>query len=106
MKFRPHRHPTRFVVNMVVNGVKTQSTIVDVNEGGGRLTGVPELQVGDQITLSCSFGQTNGLVRWVKGEDCGIEFRPRISKGLVSAFCKNGASMTGGRFSTAHLREM
>lgn len=83
MKYRQNRHPTSFKVAVVHNDRKLNCTIINISETGARLHNVQGASVGDEVTISSSFGTAPGQVKWVKNDLCGIEFRPKISSQLV-----------------------
>ena len=106
MRFRRQRHPTEFQVTLALPSGDVKCKLTDISETGARLEGSVELVAGDSVTFKSSHGRALGIVKWANGVKIGVEFRPHISLQLVNALRLNGSTLTSGRFSPAHLREM
>ena len=106
MQYRAERHASQLTVRAMANNAVFDCTLVNVSETGGRLAGMPELKVGDDVHLTSSIGVAAGVVKWVRNDECGIEFRPRVSRALVSALCKDAGLRNGTFFAPNGLREM
>lgn len=106
MKYRAQRFPTNFAVQANLNGRIVNCLLEDVNQQGGRLSGVQGIEKDDKLSFNCAFGSATGIVRWTMNDQCGVQFTPPISLQLMQSFRHNGAAMTNVRFNSHSLREL
>lgn len=86
MKYRANRHPTDFQIVVLHADRKMHCSMIDVSENGARLHNLKLVNVGDEVSVVSSFGETAGQVKWVRNDICGVEFANKISTQTVDAY--------------------
>lgn len=79
MHYRPHRYLTQFPVDMRTPAGLQRGKVLDVNNGGARVSGLRNLRQGDKIELELLSHRLTAVIRWTRGESTGITFLPRIT---------------------------
>lgn len=105
--FRRHRYPTAFQLVVETAAGRCKATVIDINQGGARLSGIAGVKPGDRLTLVVLNTRLTGCVRWAGSERAGIAFTTPPSPALVDIL-RQGIrhSPTTNRFSSTGLREM
>ena len=83
MKYRPHRYPTQYPVQLQTPAGAVTGIVIDVNETGARLECSAALRRGDKVTVMALTERVPGVVRWVGGRKIGVSFTPMIAKRVV-----------------------
>lgn len=83
--FRPHRYPTETPVSVKTPAGKMKAKVVDINDGGMRLSLPQDIAVGERISIDILGYPVKGVVRWAGRGFAGVVFRPKISTRHVDA---------------------
>ncbi|MCA1777054.1 MAG: PilZ domain-containing protein [Loktanella sp.] len=83
--FRPFRYPAATPVSLRTPRGTVKATVIDVNDGGMRLSGRADVQPGETVKISILGIPVTGIVRWVGKDRYGVLFRPKISTRQVDA---------------------
>lgn len=77
--------------------------VSSVSTSGAKLSGIHNLNRGQEISISCLTAKIPASVVWTAGEECGIQFERPISKKELSIIRKPGGSGTSvGVFRKPH----
>ena len=88
MLYRPHRYLTDYRVALQTPAGQKTAHILDVNNGGARLTGISGPGRGDKVWLDVLSHHVAAIVLWTKGDQIGISFRPAISDRFLDTIRK------------------
>lgn len=79
MKFRETRWLHQCAVGVLRHGRRETAFIVNVSDGGARLTGISAPQLDEVFTLHAFGRMIPATVRWVKETDCGVQFSSKLT---------------------------
>ena len=94
--FRPFRYPAATPVSLRTQRGTVKAKVIDVNDGGMRLSGQPDVQPGEKVTVSILGIPVTGIIRWVGRDRYGVLFRPKISTRQVDAL-RQGVKTSQGK---------
>ena len=78
-KFRPYRFPTNYPAKIHTSEGVKDGVFTNVTRTGARLENVGGLKVGEVVRFFLLSHQLAASVKWVDGEDAGVEFQPQLS---------------------------
>jgi hypothetical protein len=79
MKYRSHRYPTQFPMQVrTAHGLK-RCHVVNVSQEGARLSGLDMLKRGEKVQLDVLSHRIDAVVLWAKAGHAGITFRPKLN---------------------------
>lgn len=82
--WRKNRAPTRYSVNLLVGSASHRVTIVNVNEDGAGLEGVPPLPAGSQVSVQLMHHRLPARLAWQKDTAAGLTFKMRLGAQMLS----------------------
>jgi len=100
MKYRSHRYPTQFPVQVRTAFGRQNARVVDVNAGGARLAGLRDLQRGDKIQLDVLSQKVSAVVLWANAGNIGVCFRPQLTGRLLDTLQYSAKQRTGSHRQT------
>lgn len=80
MKYRAHRYPTRFPVNVRLGSVEARCLVTSVSDTGACLEVEHHFDEGLSLVLEASGLRLSGEVKWYKENRIGLAFDRRLSK--------------------------
>ena len=78
-KFRPYRFPTTYPASIYTSEGIQGCVFTNITRTGARLENVGGLKVGEVVRFMLLSHQLAASVKWVDGEDAGVEFQPQLS---------------------------
>ncbi len=97
MKYRAHRHPTRYPVTLEVAEKRQRTTLSNVSASGASIDVDMTFPVGQQVVLDYSGQQLRATVCWSTDEQAGLAFGRPLSAAEVERFRYQGPSLSHGR---------
>ena len=89
MKYRSHRYPTNFPVQVRTGLGRQSAHVVDVHSDGAQLSGLRNVHRGDKIQLDVLSQTVEAIVLWSKENRVGVCFRPKLSSHLLDTLHHN-----------------
>ncbi len=86
MKYRAHRHPTRFPVTLDADENRHRTTMSSISASGACVETEQEFLVGKQVVLDYSGGQMRATVCWSTDTQAGVAFGRPLSAAEVEKF--------------------
>ena len=105
-QFRHRRFPTNYPVKVLSDGGAYTGKVIDVNQGGARLTGLSHLKRGDQIFVQVLTERVPAVVCWQGADRTGVSFPTFLAPRLVDTIRQATRASTPRGFSSVGLREM
>ena len=105
-QFRHRRFPTDYPVTVLSDGGMHSGRVVDVNQGGARLTGLSHLKRGDQILVQVLTDRVRAVVRWQGADRTGVSFPTLLPPRLVDTIRHATRASAPRGFTSVGLREM
>ncbi len=87
------RSPVRLSASLQALNCSRPVTLLDVSRTGAKM-GMPEpMYRGQEVWLKVSDAQIFGIVRWVRGRNCGIAFDAPLTDRQLAQFQNSGKTM-------------
>ena len=86
MKYRAHRHPTRFPVNLEAGEARVQTTMLNVSATGASIETDAAFTVGSTVEISCSGTRLRATVCWSTDRMAGLAFGRPLSAAELERF--------------------
>ncbi|MGY6705265.1 PilZ domain-containing protein [Roseinatronobacter sp.] len=86
MRYRTPRQRQNTPIGIIRNGVRLTSHLVDVSDGGVKLTGSIPTNPGEVLQLHAKGATVQAEVRWIKGNQIGLQFLAGASAAEKSRF--------------------
>lgn len=97
MKYRAHRHPTRFPITFEMDGVRQETTMASISASGARIATQDDVIVGKQVVVAYSGGKMRATVCWSSDGEVGVAFGRPLSAAEVEKFrYQTPGAMLGG----------
>ncbi|MCC5958820.1 MAG: PilZ domain-containing protein [Rhodobacteraceae bacterium] len=74
MRYRPRRHRLTMPVGIIRNGTRVLSHLLDVSDAGVKLQTSLETRPGEVLQLHAKGAVVMAEVRWIKGNQIGLQF--------------------------------
>lgn len=74
MRYRTPRQRQNTPIGIIRDGVRLTSHLVDVSDGGVKLTGSISTHPGEVLQLHAKGVIVHAEVRWIKGNQIGLQF--------------------------------
>lgn len=103
MKYRAHRHPTRFPVTLETNVGRSPTTLSNISASGASIEIEGEFPIGKQVILDYAGNQLRATVCWSTEDMAGVAFGRPLSAAEVEKFRYQSPSMPHGR--PSHIRQ-
>ena len=94
MKYRAHRHPTRFPVFLEVGEDRTQTKMLNVSATGASVEADVAYPVGTAVVLGCTGTQLRATVCWSRGGMIGLAFGRPLSAAELERFRYQSSGMS------------
>ena len=96
-RHRKRRRPTYYEVSVVIGDDEVDATILDVAEGGVRMSGLPDSYTGAAVSIRFRTRRVAGRVAWQKDGQTGIALNAPMDPAMLAAVRGDIAAMTGAR---------
>ncbi len=101
MQLRQKRKRAAMAVGVLRDGTREQGYVEDISEGGLRLSGLRNPQIGQILRLHAKGAFLTVQIRWVSKEECGVMILKSATGGELARFLgalnRAGASFTTGQ---------
>jgi len=87
------RSPVRLSASLQALNCSRPVTLLDVSNTGAKMTMPEPMYRGQEVWLKVSDVQIFGIVRWVRGYNCGIVFDAPLSDRQLAAFQSRGRTV-------------
>ncbi len=106
MKPRSRRTRRSLTVGVMRGSQRDLAYVEDISQGGMRLRGVREVQVGDALRLHAKGCVFSVEVRWVSGPVCGARFLHDSDPGEIRRFLATSLGVRQALHGVVPLREI